>query len=187
MKYILTIALLSVLTLTNIQAKDADIEACKTYINEAKKFQDTMKTNIVSEATMAFYKDQVVANCGTLGSKAPYKTEFFANEFMKKDKASLASCVLAVKMAKTYQESGDVSPFILNAHKVNISDNCGSLAAKKRPANCLFDVVDNTSKEALKKRCLASIEKAYDAMGTEAASASKAEVVANCGRLHKTI
>jgi len=183
MKKILTIALLSVLTLTNIQAKDESIEACKTYINEAKKFQATMETNIVSEATMAFYKDQVVANCGSIASKAPYQKDFFATQLMKKDQATLTGCVLAIKMAKTYQESGDVTPFMTNAHKINITDNCGTLVAKKRPANCFFDVVDNSNKEELKKRCLASIQKAHKAKGAEAISAGKAEVIANCGRL----
>jgi len=187
MKNILTITLFSILALTSAQAEKSNVEMCKTYIKEAKNFQATKETNIVSEGTMAFYKDKVAAHCGNIVAKAPFKKDFYAKAFMKKDTATLTSCKLAIKMAKTYAATENVTPFITHAHKINVTDNCGTLVAKKAPANCLFDVVDNSNTEELKKRCLASIEKAHAAMGTDAATASKEEVVANCGRLQTSL
>ena len=177
---------MAALTLTTMQAKDTNIEACKAYIAEAKSFQSTMKHNKISDATMAFYKDEVVTFCGNVASKMPYKENFFALELMKKDTTTVSNCKLAINMAKSYNESGHTSPFISNAHKVNIADNCGTLVAKKAPAFCLFDMVDN-SKADLKEKCLASIDKAHAAMGTDSVANYKAEVVANCGRLQASL
>ena len=171
--------------LVNLQAQES-VETCKTYINEAKSFQDTMKQDKVSKATMAFYKDKVVAHCGNIASKMPFEKNYFANVLMKKDTTTVSNCKLAIKMAKAYDKSGNTSPFIANAHKVNIADNCGTLVAKKTSAFCLFDVVDN-SKEDLKNKCLASIDKAHAAMGTKNVATYKKEVVANCGRLQTNI
>lgn len=187
MKKILTIALLSVMALTSAQAKDSNVEMCKTYIAEAQKFQAAKETNIISEATMAFYKDQIVAHCGNIVAKVPYQKDFFATQFMKHDAVSLSSCKLAIKMAKAYSDSENVTPFMTNAHKINVTDNCGTLVAKKPAAFCLFDVTDKSNTEDLKKRCLASIKKAHEAKGVDAISAGKAEVVANCGRLQASL
>ena len=186
MKKLLMIALIATLGLTNIQAKETSIEACKTYINEAKSFQSTMDTSKVAQATFAFYKDQVVANCAGIASKSTYKKDFFSLSFMKKDTTTVANCKLAIDMAKTYVAGKDTSDFIANAHKVNVTDNCGTLVAKKAPAFCLFDLVDNSISD-LKDKCIASIEKAHSAKSTEALNTMKDEVVANCGRLHTSI
>jgi len=186
MKKIILTALIATLALTTIQAKDSNVEACKAYIAEAKSFQSTMKHNKISDATMAFYKDEVVSFCGNVASKMPYKENFFALELMKKDTTTVSNCKLAINMAKAYDESGDTTAFIAHAHKVNMADNCGTLVAKKAPAFCLFDVVDN-SKEELKNKCLASIDKAHAAMGTNSVANYKAEVVANCGRLQASL
>ena len=187
MKKILITVLLSVLALTNIQAKDrSNIEACKTYINEAQSFQSTMNSDKTSVATLAFYKDNVVAHCGNIAAKMPYKKDFFALQLMKQDNGTVNNCKTAIKMAHTYDNKADKKAFIANAHKINITDNCGTLMAKKAPAFCLFDVVDN-SKEDLKKRCIASIKKAHATMGTSADFANKGEVLRNCGRLHASI
>ena len=187
MKKLIMTALLSTLALINVQAKDlTSIEACKTYINEAKSYQATMKSDEVSEATLAFYKDNVVAHCGNIVAKMPYKKDFFAQALMKKDDATVNNCKTAIKMAKSYKNIDDRSDFITQAHKVNVVDNCGTLMARKAPSYCEFDVVDN-SKEELKGRCLASIKKAHAATDTETRNSYKEEVVANCGRLQAHI
>ena len=187
MKKIIIAALVSTLALINVQANDkTNIEVCKTYINEAKSFQETMETNKIDEATFAFYKDQVVANCGNIVSKETYEKNFFAQALMKKDTATVNNCKTAIAMAHSYVDNDNSSAFIANAHKVNVVDNCGTLVAKKAPAFCFFDVVDN-SKESLKDRCLASIEKAHATMGTESALQNKNEVLENCGKLHRSI
>ena len=185
MKNRLLIAIALTLGFVNLHAQ-SDVEVCKTYINEAKTFQETMHKDNVSDATFAFYKDKVVAYCGNIASKMPYEKNFFANELMKKDTTTVSNCKLAINMAKAYDESGHVSPFIAHAHKVNIADNCGTLVAKKAPAFCLFDVVDN-SKADLKQKCLASIDKAHAAMGTKNEKPYKDEVIANCGRLQASL
>lgn len=187
MKNILITILISIIALTNTQAKDtASIEACKTYINEAKSFQSTMKSDETSEATLAFYKDNVVAHCGSIAAKVPYKKDFFALQLMNKEKATVNNCKTAIKMAHSYDGSANKSPFMANAHKINVVDNCGTLMAKKSPAFCLFDKTDN-SKELLKDKCVASIKKAHATMGTSADFENKGEVLKNCGRLHASI
>ncbi len=186
MKKIIIAALVSTLALINVQAEEINTEICKAYINEAKSFQETMGTNKVDEATFAFYKDKVVAHCGNIVSKETYQKDFFAQALMKKDTATVNNCKTAIAMAHSYIENDNRSPFIVNAHKINVTDNCGTLVAKKAPEFCFFDVVDN-SKEDLKKRCIASIEKAHATIGTESALKNKNEVLANCGKLHKSI
>lgn len=190
MKNILITAFIAMIALTNTHAQESSIktnvETCKTYITEAKSFQATMDTNKVSKATLAFYKDKVLAHCGNIASKMPYEKNFFANTLMKKDTTTVSNCKLAIKMAKDYDKSESTSPFIANAHKVNIADNCGTLVAKKIPAFCLFDVVDN-SREDLKHKCIASIKKAHAAMGTQTVANYKDEVLANCARLHTSL
>ena len=187
MKKLIMTALVSALALVNVQANDVtSTETCKTYINEAKSFQSTMKSDKVSEATFAFYKDNVVAHCGNIASKMSYQKDFFAQALMKNDSTTVSSCKTAIKMAKSYDNTADKSDFIAQAHKINVADNCGTLVAKKAPSFCLFDVVDN-SKEDLKGRCLASIEKAHAVTSTEARNTYKNEVIANCGRLQANI
>jgi len=186
MKKTIMIIVTVLLALTNVEAKGTDVETCKTYIKEAKSFQATMETNKVSEATLAFYKDQVVAHCGNIASKMSYEKNFFAQALMKKENRTVSNCKLAIKMAKSYDSSVNTSPFITNAHKINVIDNCGTLMAKKVPAFCLFEKVDN-SKEKLKDKCFASIEKAHVTMGTSADFETKKEVLRDCGRLHATM
>ncbi len=185
MKKVMIAAMTIVLGLTNLQAQ-GDVEACKAYIKEAKSFQETMHKDKVSDATLAFYKDNVVAYCGNIASKMPYEKNYFAKALMKKDTTTVSNCKLAIDMAKAYDESGHKSPFIAHAHKVNVADNCGTLVAKKRPAFCLFDMVDN-SKEDLKEKCLTSIDKAHAAMGSKNLASYKSEVVANCGKLQANL
>ncbi len=186
MKKLVIMAIASVLALSNVQASDTNVETCKTYIKEAKSFKETMKHTNIDEATLAFYKDNVVSYCGSIAAKMSYKKDFFAQQIMKKDVSTVSNCKLAINMAKTYVESGHTTPFIEHAHKLNVADNCGSLVAKKSPAFCLFDMVDN-SKEDQKERCVASIQKAHSVAGTESLKTYKSEVVANCGTLQAHI
>ena len=188
MKKLIIAAIVSTLALINVQANDkANIAECKIYINEAKSFQEMMGTNKVDQATFAFYKDKVVAHCGNIASQAPYEKNFFAKALIKKDRATVNNCKTAIAMAQSYAENDNSSPFIANAHKINITDNCGTLVAKKAPAFCFFDVVDNERSETLKKRCMASIEKAHAAKGTVSALDQKNEVIENCGRLQRNL
>ena len=157
MKKLIITALVATLALINVQAKDlSNVEACKTYINEAKSYQETMKSDKVSEATLAFYKDNVVSHCGSIAAKVPYKKDFFAQAFMKKETASVNNCKMAINMAKSYKNISDRSDFIAQAHRVNVVDNCGTLVARKAPSHCQFDVADN-SKEDLSGRLQANM------------------------------
>ncbi|HIP29137.1 MAG TPA: hypothetical protein EYG82_08190, partial [Sulfurovum sp.] len=138
MRNIIITAIAAAMALTSVHAKDANIEACKTYISEAKSFQASMDTKKVSKATLAFYKDKVVAHCGNIASKMPFEKNYFANVLMKKDTTTVSNCKLAIKMAKSYVDNDSTTAFMVNAHKVNVADNCGTLVAKKAPAFCLF-------------------------------------------------
>ena len=187
MKNIIIMTMISILATINVQAETTNVETCKTFIEKAKTYQSTMKDDKDSKATLAFYKDEVVGQCGNIASKMTYKKNFFASALMKKDVATVNNCKMLIKMAKNYAESTDQSFIIANAHKVNVVDNCGTLVAKKAPAFCLFDVVDN-SKEDMKDRCLASVEKARIFSSTnnkdiELVQSHKDEVRANCGGL----
>lgn len=135
---------MSTLALVSANAEATDVEMCKTFINEAKTYQATMKEDKVSQATLAFYKDSVVAHCGSIVAKMPYKKDFFAHALMKKDTATVNNCKLSIKMAQSYAKTADKSFLITNAHKINVIDNCGTLAAKKSPAFCLYDVAANS-------------------------------------------
>jgi len=105
---------------------------------------------------LAFYKDNVVAHCGSIVAKVPYKKDFFAQAFMKKETASVNNCKMAINMAKSYKNITDRSDFIAQAHRVNVVDNCGTLVARKAPSYCQFDVADN-SKEDLSGRLQANM------------------------------
>ncbi|MEA2048097.1 MAG: hypothetical protein U9O64_06565 [Campylobacterota bacterium] len=187
MKKILILSIISLLAMVNVQAETkTDIELCKAFINKAKAYQSTMKEDHISQATFAFYKDEVVNNCGNIASSMPYSKDFFATQLMKSDRATAKNCKLSIKMAQTYVETEEMSPFLTHAHKVNIIDHCGTLVAKKESANCLFNVVDN-SKEDLKERCVASIEKAHSAKNPDALKMHKEAVIANCGKLQANL
>ncbi len=187
MKNLIITAMISILATINVQAETSNTEVCKTFIEKAKSYQSTMKQDDVSRMTLAFYKDEVVGHCGNIASKMPYDKNYFANELMKNDTASVYNCKMSIEIAKSYADTNDKSFIIANAHKVNVIDNCGTLMAKKAPVFCNFDVVDN-SKEDMKKRCLASVEKAKKFQSTnnkdiELVQSHKDEVRANCGTL----
>ncbi len=191
MKKLLIITLMSVLAMVSAQAESSNVEMCKTFIEKAKSYQSTMKEDKVSQATFAFYKDEVVGHCANIAAKMPYKKDFFAAALMKTDHADVNDCKLSIKMAQAYAETKEKSFIITHAHKVNIADNCGTLVAKKTPSFCLFDVVDNST-EDLKERCIASIQKAHAFTNTintnpTALKAHKDAVIANCGALQTSL
>ena len=191
MKKILITAIIATLAMVTVQANTTEVEMCKTFIEKAKTYKSTMKEDKVSQATLAFYKDEVVGHCGSIAAKVPYKKNFFAAELMKSNNATVNNCKLSIKMAKTYADTENKSFIITHAHKVNVIDNCGTLVAKKAPSFCLFDVVDN-SKEDMKARCIASIKKAHAFTATintnpEALQSHKDAVIANCGSLQTKI
>lgn len=196
MKNILFMAMVTILATLNVQAENSSVERCKAFIKEAKAYQSTMEQkayqskaedDYISKATLAFYKDEVVAECGNIASKMPFDKNYFANALMKQEKASVYHCKRSIDIAKKYAESSNKSFMITQAHKVNIADNCGTLMAKKAPVFCLFDVTDE-SKEEKKARCLASVERAKAFQETnnkdiELVQSYKDEIRANCGSL----
>lgn len=187
MKKIIIMTMISILATINVQAETTNVEMCKTFIEKAKSYQETMKDDKVSEATLAFYKDEVVGQCGNIASNMPYDKNYFANALMKQENRSVNNCKMSIKMAKSYAETTDKSFIITQVHKVNVVDNCGTLIAKKVPAYCPFEVVDN-SKEGMKTRCLASVEKARTFNATnnkdiELVQSHKDAVRENCGGL----
>ena len=187
MKKLIITTLLAALALVNVQAKElTKTETCNAYITEAKNYQATMKSDKLSEKTFAFHKDNVVAHCGSIASKMPYKRDFFAKGLIKQETASVNNCKTAITMAKSYDDRVNKTPFMANAHKTNVIHNCGTLVAKKAPEFSFFDVVDN-EKEDLKGRCIASIKKAHSTTDTATLATYKSEVVANCGRLQANI
>jgi len=190
MKKLLIVTLMSVLAMVNVQA-ESNVKMCKAFIEEAKTYQTTMKNDKLSQATLAFYKDEVVSFCGNIAAKMPYEKNFFANVLMKSENANVNNCKKSIMMAKVYAETENKSFLITQAHKVNVVDNCGTLMAKKTPAFCLFDVVDNSTEDS-KARCIASIKKAHAFQSTinlnpEALQAHKDAVIANCGSLQASI
>jgi len=186
MKKILLMAFIATLALTNTQAEETSTDICKTYIKEAHIFQSTNKKSEATDATLDFYKDKIVSHCGNITSKETYNRDLFAQSIMKKEVNSAENCKLAINMAKSYDQSANKSSFMTDAHKVNIADNCGTLVAKKAPAFCLFSAVDN-SKEEMKGRCIASIDKAHTLPKGQVLDSHKNEVIANCGRLQSNI
>jgi hypothetical protein len=188
MKKILMTAIIATLSFANAATQNANIEACKTYINEAKSFHSTMEMNKVSHATLAFYKEKIVSHCGNVIAKPSYEQNIFATLLIKKDTVTANSCKLAIQMAKTYHEGNKVSPVLSKAHKVNMVDNCGTLVAKKAPAFCLFENVNETIEEntvSLKEKCLVAINKAHSAVDKNRILAQKEDIVLNCGNLPK--
>lgn len=140
MKKILTVAIVSLMAMVNLQAETSNVEMCKTFIEEAKQYQNTMKDDKISNATLAFYKDKVVSHCGTIVAKVQYEENFFSNLMIKDTFASVDNCKVSIKIAKTYAASDRHNFKVLEAYKENVVDNCGTLVAKKVPAFCLFDL-----------------------------------------------
>ena len=56
--------------LKDLEDKRTEIELCKTSIKFAHAYKDTMAKNEESEASLNYYKKDVVANCGTISAKA---------------------------------------------------------------------------------------------------------------------
>ena len=140
MKKILIVAIVSLMAMVNLQAETSNVEMCKTFIEEAKQYQDTMKNDKLSNATLAFYKDKVVSHCGTIVAKVQYEENFFSKLMVKDTLASVDNCKVSIALAKTYAASDAHNSKVLEAYKENVVDNCGTLVAKKAPAFCLFDL-----------------------------------------------
>jgi len=54
------------IVLKNVEAKINNVELCKTSIKTAQKYKDTQNKD---QATLDSYKNDVVANCGTISAK----------------------------------------------------------------------------------------------------------------------
>jgi len=140
MKKIITVAIASIMAMVNLQAETSNVEMCKTFIKEAKQYQDTMKNDKMSNATLAFYKAKVVSHCGAIVAKVQYEENFLSKLIGKDTLASVDSCKVSIAIAKTYVASDAHNFKVLEAYKENVVDNCGTLVSKKAPAFCLFDL-----------------------------------------------
>ena len=54
--------------LKDLENKRTEIELCKTSIKYAHAYKDTMEKNEAAESTLAYYKKDVVENCGTISA-----------------------------------------------------------------------------------------------------------------------
>ncbi len=132
MKKILLMALL-----TTFAMSSTDVNTCKVFINQAHKYQETMKGDVLSKTTLAFYKEKIVAHCGNIVAKKTYEKNFFAKAMMKDTVVTQENCKMAIKIAKNYKENTEfTSNIILDAYKENIVDNCGTLVAVEKPSYC---------------------------------------------------
>jgi hypothetical protein len=192
MKTILTLTVILLAGMQNLSAQTQMIEACKTFIVQGKAYQSTLKVSEAqADATLVFYKKNIVANCGNLVAKVQYKMDFFPELMVKDTEATLQRCKTSIKIAKEHQSENAFDKKVFEAHKENIIDNCGTLVAKTTPAFCLFDVVDSSSKEKLKTLCLSAIKEAHRlksiSTDTKAVSVHKSNIVDKCGKLHATL
>ena len=109
-------------------------------IGSNSQYQNTMKDDKMSNATLAFYKDKVVSHCGTIVAKVQYEENFFSNLMIKDTFASVDNCKVSIEIAKTYAASDTHNFKVLEAYQENVVDNCGTLVAKKAPAFCMYDL-----------------------------------------------
>jgi len=56
--------------LKNIDTKRTDVELCKTSIKYAHAYKDTMTQDEAAKTALNYYKNDVVANCGTISARA---------------------------------------------------------------------------------------------------------------------
>ena len=185
MKNILIMAMMTILATLNLQAENSNVENCKAFIKEAQAYKATMKQDNISKATLAFYKDEVVGQCGHISSKMPYDKNYFAKALTRKQTESVYMCKKSIEMAKEYAQTPNKSFLVSQAHKEHVISYCGTLVAKT--PSCFFDVIDE-SKEDKKARCLASVERAKAFQETnskdiEKVQSHKDEIRANCGSL----
>lgn len=143
MKNLLAIIMISILAIsTNVNA-DTNLEMCKTFVKQAHNYSDTMKNDSGSQKTLSFYREKVVAHCGTVMAKPIYEVNYFTQVSAKSTTGTIESCKASIAMAQSYAESSkyNKSMIIAEAHKVNIVDNCGTLIAKNPSAVCHIDTV----------------------------------------------
>jgi hypothetical protein len=189
MKYLLTLSVILGALVQTLTA-DSQLEACKTFVKEGTAYHHTLKAGEVDE-TLNFYKENIIANCGNVVAKAHYKVDFFPQLMVKSTTSTLTGCKASIKIAKSYQANGGADKSVIDAHKENIVDNCGTLVAKSEPVFCPFGIEDSASVENLKQLCQSAIKEAHDAKAVDvdkkALAVHKANIVEKCGELHKSL
>ncbi|SFV57057.1 hypothetical protein MNB_SV-13-1495 [hydrothermal vent metagenome] len=182
MKTILTLSIILLAGMQNLSAETKNTEACKTFISEGKAYKSTLKAG-QEDATLAFYKENIISHCANLVAKVQYETNFVPKLMVKETASSIKGCKTSIKIAKKYEGNDKV----IEAYKENIVDNCGTLVAKTKPAFCLFDEVDTSSIEKLKILCQSAIKEAHSiksiVIDTKAMAIQKANIVDKCGKL----
>jgi len=140
MKKLLLIALLSTFAMSEVAQTRLGkyTQICKSYIDEAKAFQETMGTDEISKQTFEFYKDKVRIHCGTIASKTKFEKKSFVKLMVKENVEDKEACKLSIDMASKYSKGKNQSSLLIAAHKENIVDKCGSIVAAHVSGFCLY-------------------------------------------------
>lgn len=191
MTKILTITVILIAMIQNISAKDNNLEMCKAFIEQGKAYKNTLNKEQSNDATLAFYKEKIVAHCGTVMAKVQYQRDFFPNLMVKNTGETVEGCKTSIKIAKNYAKNAS-NENMLTAYKENIIDNCGTLVAYTKPAFCLFDVAKTSSvQERIIDLCVVAIKNAHETKSiskdTKVLALHKANIVEKCGNIHKTL
>jgi len=141
MKKLLLIALLSTFAMSEVAQTRLGkyTQICKSYIDEAKAFQETMGDDEISKKTFEFYKDKVRIHCGTIASKTKFEKKSFVKLMVKENVEDKEACKLSIDMASKYSKGKSQSSLLIAAHKENIADKCGSIVAAHVSGFCLYD------------------------------------------------
>jgi len=190
MKTILTLTILLLTGIQSLSAQTQNTQACKTFIAEGKAYQNTLLVGKV-DATLAFYKENIATHCGSIVAKIQYETNFVPKLMLKETASTVYGCKTSIKIAQNYQGNENFDARVMDAHKENIADNCGTLVAEVKSAFCLFDMIDSTSAEKLKTLCVAAIKDAHTAKSitrdTKALAIHKSNIIEKCGNLQASL
>jgi hypothetical protein len=190
MKKLLIITATLIAMIQNISATENNLKMCKTFIKQGTAYQSTLKNQTVNNATLTFYKNNVVSHCGSIIARVQYEKEFFPQFVVKNIISSIQGCKTSIKIAKHYKDSAS-NKEILNAYKENIVDNCGTLVAKTQASFCLFSAVDTSKQETIKAHCLSAIKEAHTVKNINSKDKTlalhKSNIVDKCGKLQASL
>jgi hypothetical protein len=190
MKTILTLTILLLTGMQSLSAQAQNTEECKAFIAEGTAYKSTLKEG-QKDATLAFYKENIGTHCGSIVAKVQYETNFVPKLMLKDTASTVKGCKTSIKIAKNYQGNENIDARVMDAHKENIADNCGTLVSEVKPAFCLFDMIDTTSAEKLKTLCVAAIKDAHTAksirIDSQALAVHKANIIEKCGNLQASL
>lgn len=191
MKTILTLTILLLAGMQNLSAETNDLALCKTFIEKGKAYKNTLENTKSEDATLAFYKENIISHCGSIVARVQYQLDFFPQLMVKKRSTTIGKCKTSIKIAKSYKASDTIDNEVIKAFKENIVDNCGTLVTTTEADFCLFDIVDNTSVEKLKSLCITAIKDAHRVKNmtkdSKMLTRQRANILEKCGNLHATL